>query len=90
MKNHSHLIKPKIITFYYGWPSTKNNHAGMAYFCKCLKKDLGFPVKPIHGPDYYLRYGLQQLWHGLTMRRLNKFKTLGDSAKMSRYYFRNY
>jgi len=33
----------RIQAFCYQWPGTQSNHAGMAYFAQCLKRDLGFP-----------------------------------------------
>lgn len=47
---------PQINIFYYEWENTANNHAGMAYFARCLKRDLGFPVKLIRTPYKYINY----------------------------------
>ncbi len=58
------MRSPRIRAFYYLWPGTANNHAGMGYFAKCLQKNLGFPFfcfcnlpkdypKPVDLAKYY-------------------------------------
>ncbi|MBF0490306.1 MAG: glycosyltransferase [Candidatus Omnitrophica bacterium] len=37
------INSPRIQSFCFTWPGTQNNHAGMTYFAKCLKKELGYP-----------------------------------------------
>lgn len=60
----------KIIIFYYEWPNTAGNHAGMAYFARCLKRDLPFPVKLICVPNGYKNYRnrFQLLWRYFMIR----------------------
>jgi len=60
----------RIIIFYYEWPSTAGNHAGMAYFARCLKRDLGYKVKLIRTLRRYehSRHRLKQLWKNLVVK----------------------
>lgn len=61
---------PRVVTFYFEWANTAGNHAGMAYFARCFKRDLGFPVKLIRIPTAFktLRNRFQLLFRYMVIR----------------------
>lgn len=48
---------PRTVIFYYEWPSTSGNHAGMAYFYRYMKRHLGKSIKLIPTPGFYKKSG---------------------------------
>ncbi len=60
---------PRINIFYYEWENTAKNHCGMAYWVKCLQRDIGLPIKLIKCPQNYgkWRHGYRRLWRKLLL-----------------------
>ncbi len=57
-----------IRALYYEWIGTRNNHVGMAYFAKCLKRDLGFPFSIFrNSPKDYRHINLAKQYARLTL-----------------------
>jgi len=62
------MVLPRIKAFYYEWPGTKDNHAGMAYFAKRLKKDIGLPISLVcNSPRDYKKINFSKHYARLTM-----------------------
>ena len=77
----------KATIFYYEWPSTAGNHAGMAYFARRLKENYPHQVRLIAVPVQIsqARYRVQKLWRMWLVSRLS----LGLDPQ-ERFFFTEY